>query len=92
MSEATEKQSKLWSITVVSGEGDDDNVELNENAHLEQLLKKGVKELYGEQANSNEYDLVISGVTQTNPQGTLAEAGLHNEAEVTILSKDVSRG
>jgi hypothetical protein len=92
VSEATEKQSKLWSITVISGEGDEETVEINEHNHLQQLLQKGVKELYGETAKADDYDLVINGVTQTNLQATLTEAGLQNDSEVTILSKDVNRG
>ena len=92
MSDITEKQGHLWSITVVGGEGDEESVRLNEHAHLSQLLERGVKALYGDAANASDYDVLIGGVIQMDLTKTLAEAGLGDGSEVTILSKDVSRG
>jgi hypothetical protein len=85
-------QEHLWTITVAGGEGDEAKVKVNEHAPLHQLLEKGVKELYGDTAKASDYDLVIDGVTQTDPKKKLSEAGLHDGSTVTILSKDVSRG
>ena len=84
--------SHLWKITVVGGEGDEETVQLNEHAHLHQLLGKGVKELYGEAADPDAYDLLIGGAIQEDLKRTLSDTGLSDGSEVTILSKDVSRG
>jgi hypothetical protein len=80
-----------WTITVAGGEGDTDLVELNRHAHIRQLRHHGVRVLYGNSANADDYDLLVDGVV-ANLDATLEDAGLSDGAEATILPKDVSRG
>jgi hypothetical protein len=80
-----------WTITVAGGEGDTDSVTLNRHAHIRQLRHEGVRELYGNNVNPDDYDVLVAGVV-ANLESTLEEAGLSDGAEVTILPKDVSRG
>ncbi len=41
-------EPKIWKITVVGGEGDTATVEINRDARLHDLLKKGLHALYGD--------------------------------------------
>lgn len=78
---------------MANGEGDTAEVTLNEHAHLRQLLRDGLKALYGTpNLNPDDYDLLIDGMIRTDLGVTLAEAGLRDQAEVVILPRDVSRG
>lgn len=90
MSETAQQQH--WTITVVDQGGDEQHVRENEHAHLDQLLSKGVKALYGEHVTVGDYVLEINGTDQQDLSKTLAAAGLHDHAEVVILPRDVSRG
>jgi len=80
-----------WTITVAGGEGDTATADLNRHAHIRQLRHEGVRELYGNSVNPDDYDVLIDGVV-ANLDTTLEDAGLSDGAEVTILPKDVSRG
>ncbi len=81
-----------WTIVVADQEGDTANVTENEHAHLDQLLRLGVRKLVGDHADPGQYDVLIDGTIQEDLGRTLAEAGLHDHSEVLILPKDVSRG
>jgi hypothetical protein len=85
-------QNHRWTLVVADGEGDTANVVENEHAHLEQLLRAGLKALVGEHVDISLYDIMIDGTAQDDLTQTLAEAGLHDGSEVVILTKDVSRG
>jgi hypothetical protein len=91
VAQAAQKDNRI-SITVVGGEGDEESVEINENAPLNQLLHKGVKALYGDSADPSAYDLIITGAIQEDLTVKVEDAGLAESSEVTILAKDVSRG
>jgi hypothetical protein len=91
MSETAAKQHK-WTIIAADQAGDTVELTENEHAHLEQLLRLGVRELIGPHANPDEYDLLIGGTIQEDLHRTLVEAGLHDGSEVVILPTDVSRG
>lgn len=91
MAQAAQKDNRS-TITVVGGEGDEESVEINENAPLSQLLQKGVKALYGDSADPSAYDLIIAGTIQEDLSVKVENAGLSEGSEVTILAKDVSRG
>lgn len=81
-----------WSIVVAGGEGDVFTVTINRNAHINQLLREAVRELYGTNGRSpDEFDVIIGGAV-ANLADTLEDAGLTDGAEVTVLPKDVSRG
>jgi hypothetical protein len=85
--------TKLWTISVAGGEGDVEQVKINDHNKLSKLLREGLHALYGEPPpDPSGYDLLIAGTPQDNLELTLAEAGLADGSEVTILSKDVSRG
>jgi hypothetical protein len=93
MTDQVAQATERWTIVVANGEGDTAEVTLNEHAHLRQLLRDGLKALYGTPTpNPDDYDLLIGGGAQEDLDLTLAEAGLRNHAEVVILPKDVSRG
>ena len=93
MTERVAQTTQRWTIVVANGEGDTAEVTLNQHAHLHQLLRDGLKALYGTPTpNPDDYDLLIDGMVQTDLGLTLAEAGLRDDAEVVILPKDVSRG
>jgi hypothetical protein len=93
MSEKVAQATQRWTIVVANGEGDTAEVTLNQHVHLRQLLREGLKALYGTSApNPDNYDLLIDGMVQVALDLTLAEAGLRNQAEVVILPQDVSRG
>jgi len=81
-----------WTIVAVADDGEDVKIEENKHGHLRQLLAKAVRELYGTNHNVDEYELVIDGVTQVNLDLTLEQAGLHDEAEVVVQPRDVSKG
>jgi hypothetical protein len=91
MSETTAKQHN-WTIVAADQAGDTKNLTENELAHLDQLLREGVRELVGPHANPSDYDLLIGGTIQEDLKLTLVDAGLHDNSEVLILPKDVSRG
>lgn len=91
MTEITAKQHN-WTIVAADQEGDTKSITENEHVHLEQLLRKAVRELIGQHADPGEYDLLIGGTVQEDLHRTLADAGLHDHSEVLILPKDVSRG
>ena len=91
MSEKTAAKNKS-TIIVADQEGDTDEIVENRHAHLDQLLRIGLRKLIGEHVDPSNYDLVIDGNAQKNLSETLEEAGLHDRSEVLILPKDVSRG
>jgi hypothetical protein len=80
-----------WTIIVAGGEGDVSDVTLNRHAHIRQLRHDGVRALYGNGVNDDDYDVLIAGAV-AHLDATLEEAGLSDGAEVTLLPKDVSRG
>jgi hypothetical protein len=93
MTEKVAEATRRWTFVVANGEGDTAEVTLNEHAHLRQLLRDGLKALYGTPTpNPDDYDLLIGGGVQANLDLTLTEAGLRDHAEVVLLPKDVSRG
>jgi hypothetical protein len=91
MTEATAADHE-WTIIAADQDGDTEDLRENEHAHLEHLLRQGVRELVGEHAKPDEYDILIDGTVQEDLSLTLVAAGLHNESEVLILPKNVSRG
>jgi hypothetical protein len=83
---------KKWTIVAADGEGDTVDIKESPKGHLRELLRRGVHELVGAHADVNDYDLLIGGTIQEDLGRPLEDAGLHDGSEVTILSKDVSRG
>lgn len=91
MSEKTATPNRL-TIIVADQEGDTAEIAENKHAHLDQLLRAGLRSLIGEHIDPSEYDLVIDGNVQEDLSKTMEDAGLHDRSEVLILPKDVSRG
>lgn len=83
----------LATITVADDAGATATVDVNLHVKLEQLLRRGLKALYGEPGPSpSEYELVIGGTLQEDLDRTLADAGVATGSEVSILRKDLPRG
>lgn len=91
MTETSATQNN-WTIIAADQEGDTKSLKENEHAHLDQLLREGVRELIGPHANPGDYDILINGTIQEDLSITLTAAGLHNDSEVLILPQNVSRG
>lgn len=81
-----------WTITAIADDGEHASIKEDDDGHLRQLLAKAVHVLYGADKNVEDYELVIAGVTQTNLDLTLEQAGLHDGSEVIVQPKDVSKG
>lgn len=83
----------LIAVTVIGQEGDEQIVEVNAHQKCEQLLREGLKALYGSPSpNMAEYDLVFNGKVIEPLSQTIAEAGIVAQSTVTILPKTISRG
>ncbi len=83
----------LASITVADDAGATATIEINPHVKLDQLLRRGLKALYGEPGpNAGDYDLVIGGTIQEDLDRTIADVGLADGSEVAILRKDLPRG
>lgn len=80
-------------ILVAGQEGDVEKVRIAPTDTLALLLGEGLDELYpGQGKSAADYDLLIGGVVVTDLTQTVEAAGLHDESEVVIAPKDVSRG
>jgi hypothetical protein len=83
----------LFDITVTDDAGDVESVSINGHVKLSELLRKGLKALYGEPGPTpSEYVLMVSGVLQEDLDKTLIEAGLASGSEVAILKREIPRG
>ena len=83
----------LIDVTVIGQEGDEQTVTINPHQHCAQLLREGLKKLYGAPGpNPDEYDLVFDGRVIEPLTQTVAEAGIDNQSTVSILPKTISRG
>jgi hypothetical protein len=82
----------VWTIIAVAGDGGEARLEENPHSLLRHLLIQAVHRLYGAHVNADDYEIVIDGVAQTNLDISLEQAGLHNDAEVVVQPRDVSKG
>lgn len=85
-------RGERWTIVAVSDDGEQAEIAENEHATLHTLLVAAVHRLDGEHAEVAKYEIVIAGVPQEDLHLTLAQAGLHNGAEVVVHLRDVHRG
>lgn len=92
MPQTTDNKTNKWTITAADQAGDTVEISENEHTDLDQLLRRAVRELIGQHADPNEYDLLISGTVQEDLGLTLEQARLHDHSEVLVQPKDVSRG
>jgi hypothetical protein len=88
----TTTAQNIWSITAAAADGDEVTLEESPHSVLSHLLGEAVRRLYGDHARVDDYELLIGGTVQTNLQLTLEQAGLHDNAEVVVQPKNVSRG
>jgi hypothetical protein len=80
-------------VKVLGQEGDERTVTVNTHQKCAQLLKEGLRTLYGPPGpNPDEYDLVYNGSVIEPLAQTIAEAGISKGATVSILPKTISRG
>lgn len=83
---------KRWTIIAVADDGEQASIEESKDGHLRQLLARAVRDLYGPDEDDEQYEIVIGGITQTDLDATLEQAGLHDGSEVVVQPKDVSKG
>ena len=88
----TTAAQSVWTITAVAADGEEARIQESPHSLLNHLLGRAVRRLYGEHATAADYELLISGIVQTNLQLSLEQAGLHDDAEVIVQPKNVSRG
>lgn len=89
----TAHSDHLVDILVGDSDGDEETIRVNANNPLSVLLQKGLKALHPHEGlNPGDYDLVINGTVQENLDVKVGDAGLHDGSDVSIQSKDVSRG
>lgn len=89
----TAKFRPLIAITIIGQEGDEQTVTINIHQKCEQLLREGLRALYGTPGpNPHEYDLVFNGTVVEPLSKTVAEAGIADQNSVSILPKTISRG
>lgn len=83
----------LLDITVTDDAGDVESISINAHVKLNELLRKGLKALYGEPGPTpTDYVIVIAGVPQENLEKSLLDAGLASGSEVAILKREIPRG
>jgi hypothetical protein len=93
MKDTQTAQSNRIAITIIGQEGDPKPLELNIHEHIAQLLRAGLRELYGPQhPNPDDYDAVVGGKIVEPLTKTVEEAGIVAGTRVSILPKSVSRG
>lgn len=98
MSQVEEKKTKqqgqpLIQVTVIGQEADDKVVTVNPQQPCAQLLREGLRELYGNPSpNPDEYDLVLGGRIIESLSQSIADAGIVEGTEVSILPQSISRG
>ncbi len=89
----TDHRGALIVVTVIGQEGDSKPVSINPRQKCIQLLKEGLRELYGTPSpNPDEYDLVLGGRTIEPLSRSVAEAGIAHGATISIVPKRISRG
>lgn len=84
--------SDRWKITAIADDGEHVTIEENKDGLLRRLLAEAVKELYGEDKKTEEYEILVNGTVQTNLDVSLEQVGLRDGSEVVVQPKDVSRG
>ena len=95
----TERKVKLmaekpndWTIIAATDSGDTASIAAHPEETLRVLRAKAVHELYGQQANPEEYEILIDGVKAEDLELGLAQAGLHDGSEIVVQIDKVHRG
>lgn len=90
----TKQQGRpLIQVTVIGQEADSKVVTVNPQQPCAQLLREGLRELYGNPGpNPDEYDLVLGGRIIEPLSQKIEDAGIADGTEVSILPQSISRG
>jgi hypothetical protein len=85
--------SHEFPVTVIGQEGDQAEVEVREAETCDELLRRGLKALYGEPApKPDDFDLVLAGKVIEPLSQTVHDAGIKPGDSIAILPKSISRG
>lgn len=87
------QRGSLIKVHVLGQEGDEETISVNIHQKCTQLLHEGLKALYGNPSpNPDEYDVVLNGKYIEPLSQTISDAGIADDATVSILPKIISRG